>query len=190
MPKAVGSITDTGDGRLHGLGYTNIASTNVGRSSDQHGGSRRSRRDHERARPARHHQRFDDLRCHRDQPGTQCRVRRHADQYLSPRCDFDFSDRTRPVSTNRFGLSIWARWRAGGFTNLLFTVEPTNAGVLPFSASVGASGVTDTNTANNFASTNILVTNYLSGPLGVTDQFQSDLQCAKRVGGTVHYGDQ
>jgi uncharacterized repeat protein (TIGR01451 family) len=57
---------------------------------------------------------------------------------------------------------------SGGSINLLFTVEPTNAGVLPFSASVGALGVTDTNTANNFASTNILVTNYLSGPLGIT----------------------
>jgi uncharacterized repeat protein (TIGR01451 family) len=57
---------------------------------------------------------------------------------------------------------------AGGFTNLLYVVEPTNAGVLPFSASVGAPGVTDTNTANNFFTTNILVTNYLSGPLGVT----------------------
>ena len=57
---------------------------------------------------------------------------------------------------------------AGGFTNLLFTVEPTNAGFLPFSASVGAPGVTDTNTANNFFTTNIFVTNYLSGPLGVT----------------------
>ena len=57
---------------------------------------------------------------------------------------------------------------AGGFTNILFTVEPTNAGVLTFLASVGAPGVTDTNTANNVASTNILVTNYLSGPLGVT----------------------
>jgi uncharacterized repeat protein (TIGR01451 family) len=56
----------------------------------------------------------------------------------------------------------------GSYSNLFFTVEPTNAGVLPFSTSVGASGVTDTNTANNFASTNILVTDYLSGPLGVT----------------------
>jgi uncharacterized repeat protein (TIGR01451 family) len=54
---------------------------------------------------------------------------------------------------------------SGGSTNLQFTVEPTNAGVLPFSASVGSSGVQDTNTANNFASTNITVTNYLSGTL-------------------------
>jgi uncharacterized repeat protein (TIGR01451 family) len=56
----------------------------------------------------------------------------------------------------------------GGYTNLQFTVEPTNAGVLSLSASVGSSGVTDNNTTNNFASTNIAVTNYLSGPLGVT----------------------
>jgi uncharacterized repeat protein (TIGR01451 family) len=56
----------------------------------------------------------------------------------------------------------------GSFANLQFTVEPTNAGVLSFSASVGSSGVTDPNTTNNFASTNIAVTNYLSGPLGIT----------------------
>ena len=56
----------------------------------------------------------------------------------------------------------------GSSTNLQFTVEPTNAGVLSFSASVGSSGVTDPNTTNNFATNNIVVTNYLSGPLGVT----------------------
>lgn len=56
----------------------------------------------------------------------------------------------------------------GGYTNLQFTVEPTNAGVLPFSASVGSPGVTDPNTTNNFADMNITVTNYLSGPLGIT----------------------
>ena len=62
----------------------------------------------------------------------------------------------------------------GGYTNLQFTVEPTNAGVLLFSASVGSSGVLDTNTANNFASTNITVTNYLSGMLvAVTNSAQS-----------------
>lgn len=55
----------------------------------------------------------------------------------------------------------------GGFTNLFFTVEPTNAGILEFSASVG-SGTPDTNTANNSASTNIPVIAYLSGPLAVS----------------------
>jgi hypothetical protein len=53
----------------------------------------------------------------------------------------------------------------GGYTNLQFTVEPTNVGVLLFSASVGAPGVLDTNAANNFAGTNITVTNYLPGTL-------------------------
>ena len=56
----------------------------------------------------------------------------------------------------------------GGSTNLQFTVEPTNAGVQLFSASVGSSGVTDPNTTNNFATNNIVATNYLSGPLGIT----------------------
>lgn len=54
----------------------------------------------------------------------------------------------------------------GGSMNLFFTVEPTNIATLPFFASVG-SGTRDTNTANNFASTNITVTNYLPGLLVV-----------------------
>lgn len=53
----------------------------------------------------------------------------------------------------------------GGSSSFQLTVEPTNAGVLLFSATVGSTGVQDTNTANNFASTNIVVTNYLSGTL-------------------------
>jgi uncharacterized repeat protein (TIGR01451 family) len=54
----------------------------------------------------------------------------------------------------------------GGSTNLQFTVQPTNVTNLLFSVAVG-SGVPDTNTANNFASTNIIVTNYLPGTLVV-----------------------
>lgn len=44
----------------------------------------------------------------------------------------------------------------GGSTNFQFTVQVTNAGVLTFSASVGA-GLADTNAANNFASSNVTV---------------------------------
>jgi len=69
---------------------------------------------------------------------------------------------SNPAGSYNLGTLI-----SGGSTNLQFTVEPTNAGVLLFSASVGSSGVEDTNTANNFASTNITVTNYLSGTLVV-----------------------
>jgi uncharacterized repeat protein (TIGR01451 family) len=61
----------------------------------------------------------------------------------------------------------------GGHANLQFTVQPTNAGVLTFSASIGAPGVLDTNLANNSASANITVTNYLSGLLvAVTNSAQ------------------
>jgi uncharacterized repeat protein (TIGR01451 family) len=56
---------------------------------------------------------------------------------------------------------------AGGGTNLQFTVQPTNAGVLNFSASIGAAGIADSNPTNNSASTNITVQNYLSLPLFV-----------------------
>jgi uncharacterized repeat protein (TIGR01451 family) len=56
---------------------------------------------------------------------------------------------------------------SGGFTNLQFTVQPTNAGLLTFSAFISAAGVLDTNTANDSASNNVTVINYLSGPLYV-----------------------
>jgi uncharacterized repeat protein (TIGR01451 family) len=52
-----------------------------------------------------------------------------------------------------------------GFTNLQLTVQPTNAGVLNFSASITAPGINDPNLTNNFASTNIYVINYLPGQL-------------------------
>jgi len=62
----------------------------------------------------------------------------------------------------------------GGSENLQFTVQPTNAGVLTFSASVGATSLLDTNTANNSASTNITVIDYLSGQLiAVTNSAQT-----------------
>ena len=51
----------------------------------------------------------------------------------------------------------------GAFTNFVLSVQPTNAGSLLFSSSVFSAGVTDPNPANNLASTNITVTNYLSG---------------------------
>jgi uncharacterized repeat protein (TIGR01451 family) len=56
---------------------------------------------------------------------------------------------------------------AGSGTNLQFTIQPTNAGVLNFSAAIGAAGVGDSNSTNNAASTNINVINYLSLPLFV-----------------------
>ncbi len=58
---------------------------------------------------------------------------------------------------------------SGGFTNLQITVQvPTNEGALPFSASVGSASVTDENLTNNFAVTNIFVTNYLTGIIEAT----------------------
>jgi uncharacterized repeat protein (TIGR01451 family) len=63
---------------------------------------------------------------------------------------------------------------SGAFTNLLLTVQPTNSGVLQFSSFVSSAGVTDTNSANNSASTNITVTNYLSSQLmAITNSAQA-----------------
>jgi uncharacterized repeat protein (TIGR01451 family) len=63
---------------------------------------------------------------------------------------------------------------SGAFTNFLLTVQPTNAGVLPFSSFVNSTGVTDPDTVNNSASTNITVTGYFSGTLvAVTNSAQT-----------------
>lgn len=62
---------------------------------------------------------------------------------------------------------------SGAFTNFQFTIQPTNAGVLVFSASVAAPGLLDTNLVNNSVSNNITVINYLSGDLvAVTNSAQ------------------
>jgi len=55
----------------------------------------------------------------------------------------------------------------GGSANLQFTVQPTNAGDLTFSASIGTASVLDTNLANNSVSNNISVISYLPGQLEV-----------------------
>ncbi|MGA3282910.1 MAG: DUF11 domain-containing protein [Verrucomicrobiota bacterium] len=66
------------------------------------------------------------------------------------------------VSSNLvFNLGTLA---SGGYTNLQFTIQPTNVATLLLSASIG-SAVLDTNTANNFASTNVPVIAYLPGTL-------------------------
>jgi uncharacterized repeat protein (TIGR01451 family) len=74
------------------------------------------------------------------------------------------------VSSNLiFNLGTLA---SGSYTNLQFTIQPTNAGTLLLSASIGSS-VLDTNTANNFASTNVPVIAYLPGTLmAVTNSAQ------------------
>ncbi|HEY1718620.1 MAG TPA: DUF11 domain-containing protein [Verrucomicrobiae bacterium] len=62
----------------------------------------------------------------------------------------------------------------GGSVNLQFTVQPTNAGVLSFSASIGAPNLLDANTNNNLDVTNITVINYPAGTLvAVTNSAQS-----------------
>jgi uncharacterized repeat protein (TIGR01451 family) len=53
---------------------------------------------------------------------------------------------------------------AGGGTNFQFTLQATNAGALALAASIG-SDVLDTNTANNFAASNVVVGGYLPGQL-------------------------
>ncbi len=70
-----------------------------------------------------------------------------------------------PANQTTFSLGTLTN---GGSASFLFTVEPTNAGVLPFTASVGSPTVQDANITNNTATTNITVLNYLSGPLAVT----------------------
>jgi uncharacterized repeat protein (TIGR01451 family) len=62
----------------------------------------------------------------------------------------------------------------GGAANLRFVIQPTNAGSITLSASIGAASVLDTNIANNLTSTNITVTGYLPGTLvAVTNSAQT-----------------
>jgi len=63
---------------------------------------------------------------------------------------------------------------SGGYADVQFVIQPTNAGVLTFSAAVGAPGLLDPNPTNNAASTNITVIAYLSGTLiAVTNSAQT-----------------
>ena len=61
----------------------------------------------------------------------------------------------------------------GGRADFQISIEPTNAGVLAFSASVGAANLSDNDLDNNSASTNVPVLNYLPGTLvAVTNSAQ------------------
>ncbi len=60
---------------------------------------------------------------------------------------------------------------SGAYTNLQFTIQPTNSGIVTLSASVGALGVLDTSLANNLVSTNLVVTNYSPGTLVAVTNF-------------------
>lgn len=62
---------------------------------------------------------------------------------------------------------------SGASSNLLFAVEPTNAGILTFSASAGSAGVLDANPTNNSASTNITIVSY---PAGIVVAFTNSAQ--------------
>ena len=76
----------------------------------------------------------------------------------------------------------------GGFTNFQFTIQPTNAGSLTLSASIG-SAVLDTNLANNFGHHQHHRHQLPFRAAGSRHQFRSGRESAKRVGGTVHFAD-
>ena len=52
----------------------------------------------------------------------------------------------------------------GAFTNLVLTVQPTNAGAYTFVSTISTNNVNDTNAANNSASFELGVSNFLSAP--------------------------
>ena len=63
---------------------------------------------------------------------------------------------------------------SGSLADVRLSIEPTNVAMLTLSASVGASGVLDTNTANNTASNSLNVIAYLPGTLlAVTNSSQT-----------------
>ena len=75
------------------------------------------------------------------------------------------------VVSNTVFLSLGTLSR-GAVTNFQFTLQPTNAGALVFFASVGASGVTDPNAANNRATNSLIVSNDLGTLVAVTNSAQ------------------
>ena len=66
-------------------------------------------------------------------------------------------------------LFIVGNLSAGGGLDLQLTVQPTVAGVLTFSASLGSPGVSDSNPANNAASRGVAVGAFPPGQLVVTN---------------------
>lgn len=76
------------------------------------------------------------------------------------------------VVSNNWILNL-GTLNSGAVTNLQFTLQPTNAGLLNFFAAVGAPGILDPNLANNTASNSLTVTSYLPGVLvAVTNSAQ------------------
>jgi len=69
-----------------------------------------------------------------------------------------------PISTGSNVVFNLGKLVSGAFTNLLLTVQPTNAGTWTFISVVSTNNVNDTNTANNLASLNLVVSNFLSEP--------------------------
>jgi len=67
--------------------------------------------------------------------------------------------------TNSILLWTVGTLASGSFSQLNVTVQPTNSGVLAFSASVSAVNVLDTNTVNDAASTNVSVGLLVAGAL-------------------------
>ena len=70
----------------------------------------------------------------------------------------------------------------GAVRNFTFLVQPTNAGVAAFSASVGATNLVETNTLNNTAATNILVAGYFPATLLVVT---NSPQVTNRLNGLI-----
>jgi uncharacterized repeat protein (TIGR01451 family) len=76
--------------------------------------------------------------------------------------------------TNQFTNSTVV-FSLGTLTNLSvrrfsLTIQPTNAGVLlPFSASVSSTNITDANSTNNIATTNVMVSDFVEGQLIATN---------------------
>ena len=74
---------------------------------------------------------------------------------------------TNPAASNIVFTFNLGTLTNGGYTNLLFTVEPTNAGVLTFTASVGSPGVRTPISPTTSPAPTSPSLNYLSGPLAV-----------------------
>jgi len=65
--------------------------------------------------------------------------------------------------TNSFVVMNLGKLTNGTSKKFQLTIQPTNSGVMSISASVSSTNVFDTNNANDSASTNVIVSDFLAG---------------------------
>ena len=136
-------------------------------------------------------QRLDGLWRQRYEPGAGHRARCFPDQHAAHRCGITKASRqparlrTIQGSNVIFNLGTLTN---GAFRNFQLTVQPTNAGTLPFVSVVSTNGVIDPNLANNLGQHQCRRVQFPvpSGSTDGDDCFHAKVQPIERAAGTEH----